>query len=160
MSNRNTWLMAFLGAGVLTTALSTWGQEPKPTKLSADEVVKLWSPNLKSATSYHQTGGSPKQSNVAAYSFRVVGPSFEELWNHYAKLCGMKQQYAEGTILVAADAGPNGSYVVSDRTLAGGKGERGLSVFLLKTDAYTVIVTIQIDPDRKSISGSLSAVVQ
>jgi len=36
---------------------------------------------------------------------------------------------------------------------------RRMSVFLLKTDAYTVTVTFQSDPDGKSIIGSLSVVV-
>lgn len=163
MSRRTTWLLAILvlGAGLSTGGPGTRGQDPaKPKKLTAEDVAKLWSPKLKSATEYAQTGGAPKQApNVAAYSFRVVGPTFEELWNHYAKLCGVKQQYAEKTFLVSADAGPNGSYVVSDRAAADGKGGRGLSVFLLKTDTYTVTVTFQPDPGGKSISGSLSAVV-
>jgi hypothetical protein len=49
--------------------------------------------------------------------------------------------------------------VVSDRVAADGKGGRGLSVFLLRTDTYTVTVTLQPDPGGKSISGSLGAVV-
>lgn len=163
MSRRKAWLMVILvlGAGMIAVAPGTRGQEPaKAQKPTAEGVAKLWSPELKSATSYHLTGGSPKQSpNVAAYSFRVEGPTFEELWNHYAKLCGIKQQYAEKTFLISADAGPNGSYVVSDRMAADGKGGRGLSVFLLRTDAYTVTVTFQPDLGGESISGSLSAVI-
>src|SRR5262249_38762644 len=131
----------------------------KPKKPTAEEVAKLWSPKLKSATDYAQTGGSPKPApGVAAYSFRVTGPTFEELWNHYADLCGVKKRHAEKTFLVTTGAGPKGSYVVSDRAAADSKGGRGLSVFLLKTDAYTT-VTFQPDPGGKSISGSLSVVV-
>jgi len=163
MSKRVTCLLAALviGAGVTAVTTGTRGDEPvNPKKPTAEDVAKLWSPKLKSATEYHQTGGSPKQSpNVAAYSFRVVGPTFEDLWNHYAALCGVKQRYAEKTFLVTADAGPKGIYVVSDRAAADGKGGRGLSVFLLKTDAYTATVTFQPDPGGESISGSLSVVV-
>ena len=52
--------------------------------------------------------------NVAAYSFHVIGPTFEELWNHYARLCGMKQRYKENTFQISGDTGPLGSFVVSD----------------------------------------------
>jgi hypothetical protein len=151
-----------LGADVSAVAPGTWGQEPATSKkLSAEDVAKRWSPELKSATEYAQTSGWPKQSpDVAAYSFRAVGPTFEELWNHYAKLCGVKQPYAEKTFLVSADAGPKGSYVVSDRAAADVKGGRGPSVFLLRTDTYTVTVTFQPDAGGRSISGSLSAVVR
>jgi hypothetical protein len=163
MSKRVTWLLTVLviGAGATAVATGTRGDEPKkPKKPTAGEVAELWAPKLKSATDYAQTGGSPKAApGVTAYSFRVVGPTFEELWNHYADRCGVKQRYAEKTFLVTADTGPKGSYVVSDRAAADGKGGRGLSVFLLQTDAYTVTVTFQPDPDGKSISGSLSAVV-
>lgn len=132
----------------------------KPERLTADGVIKLWSPNLKSADEYGQIGGSPKQApNVAAYSFRVSGPTLEELWNHYAGLCGMTERYSEKSFLNATGTGPKGSYVVSDRASGDGKGGRGPTVFLLKTDAYTVSVTFQAESGGKSISGSLTAVV-
>ena len=128
--------------------------------LTAVDVIERWSPRLKNHTDYGQLGGSPQQApNVAAYSFRVVGPTFEELWNHYAEWCGIKQQYAEKTFLNTADTNAKGNYVVSERPSGDGKGGRGPSVFLLKTDAYTVTVTFQPDPDDRSISGSLTAVV-
>ena len=151
MSQRPRWLLAILVASVLAVSAGVRGQEPpKPKKLTAEDVAKRWSPDLKSATEYGQIGGSPKQSpDVAAYSFRVLGPTFEELWNHYARLCGIKERYAEKTFLTSADTGPNGSYVVSDRAAADGKGGRGLSVFLLKADAYTATVTFQGDPGRQ-----------
>jgi hypothetical protein len=157
------WLMALLvlGTGVSTITLGTRAQEPaKAGKPTAEDVVKLWSPRLKTATEYQQLGGSPERSpDVAAYSFRVIGPTCEELWNHYAGLCGVKDRYAEKTFLNTANAGPNGSYVVSDRASGDGKGGRGPSVFLLKTEACTVTVTFVPDPGGTSISGSLSAVV-
>jgi hypothetical protein len=142
-------------------ALALGAVEPaKPQKLTAKDVIEQWSPQLKTATDYGQMGATLQQSpNVAAYSFRVVGPTIEELWNHYAQLCGMKQRYEEKTFLNSGDTGPNGSYVVSDRAPAPGKVNRGLSVFLLSTDGYTVTVTFQADPDGRSITGSLTAVM-
>jgi hypothetical protein len=137
------------------------GGEPARSKaLTAEDVIKRWSPRLKNHTDYGHLGGSPEHSpNVAAYSFRVVGPTFEELWNHYAERCGIKQRYAEKTFLNTANTNANGSYVVSERPSRDRKGGRGPSVFLLKTDAYTVTVTFQLDADRKSISGSLTAAI-
>jgi hypothetical protein len=150
-----------LGMGVTVVGPALCGGEPaRPKKLTAEESLRAWSPRLKSATDYQQWGGSPGRSpDIAAYSFRVVGPTFEELWNHYAELCGVKDRYAEKMFLNTADDGPRGSYVVSDRWTADSEGGRGLSVFLLKTETYTVTVTLVPGPGGKSISGSLSAVV-
>jgi hypothetical protein len=162
MARRTIQLTAHVAMGIGMIAVSPFirGDEPAKPTLTAEDVVKLWSPQLKNATEYGRTGGSPKSApNVAVYSFRVVGPSFEDLWNHYAKLCGMKERYAQRTFLIGGDSGPNGSYVVSDRASADGKGDRVLSVFLLKAKGYTVTVTFQPDQDGKSISGSLTAVV-
>lgn len=163
MSRRSMWVMTALvfGAGVGAVTLGTRAQEPaKPEKMTAAEVVELWNPRLESATDYQQWSASPKRSpDIAACSFRVVGPTFEEMWNHYARLCGMEDRYAEKTFLNKSDDGPRGSYVVLDRWAADGKGGRSLSVFLLKTAGYTVTITFAPDPGGKSISGSLSAVV-
>jgi hypothetical protein len=163
MGKRVMWLVipALIGLGTMAARAGVGSDEPaQPKKMTAEDAIKLWSPKLKNATDYQQWGGSPQQSaNVAAFTFRVVGPTFEELWNHYARLCGMKERYKEKTFLVSADAGLNGSYVVSDRASADGKAGRGPTVFLLKTDGYTVTVTFQPDSDGKSISGSLTAVV-
>ena len=130
----------------------------KPKKLTTDDVVKLWKPQLKNVTDYHQMGGEPKQSNVAAYSFRAEGITFEETWKHYAKLCGVAHEYKERGILISASTGPNGPYVVSERMSDDGK-QRTVSVFMLKTDTYTVTVTFQPASDGKSIIGSLSVVL-
>src|SRR4030095_4731982 len=123
--------MLLLGCFLALTL--TAGDPTKPKKRTAHDVITLWAPQLKTAQDYGQMGASPEQSpNVAAYSFRVIGHTFEELWNHYAQLCGMKQRYEENTFLIGGDTGPNGSYVVSDRLPASGKLGRGVSVFLLK----------------------------
>lgn len=140
----------------------TAAQPGKTGKVTAQEVIKLWSPQLKTTTDYQSMGGSPKESpNVAAYSFRVVGPTYGELWSHYAGLCGMKEQYGEKNFINTAGTGPKGSYVVSDRVpgeLDGKSSGRGLSVFLLKTEDYTVTATFQPSTDGKSMIGSLTAI--
>ncbi len=161
---RRRYLSAIVAVGIFASVITGGIRGDEPTdskKRTVNEVMELWSPNLKSATDYHQMGGIPKQSpDVAAYAFRVVGPTYEELWNHYAHLCGLEQRYEQNALLVTADSGPKGSYVVSDRAAADGTSGRGLSVFLLKTNDYTVTVTFSADPSGKSISGSLSAVVE
>jgi hypothetical protein len=154
-------IAAALGVGLILNVSVIRGGEPAHAKaLTADDVIRLWQPLLKDNTDYHQMGGSPERApGVAAWSFRVVGPTFEELWNHYAERCGMKQRYAEQTFVITSGTGPNGSYVLSERPSADGKSGRGPAVFLLKADTYTVAVTIQPDPGGKSTSGSLTAVV-
>ena len=92
-------------------ALTLTAADPaQPRKLTAEDVIELWSPRgLKTAQDYGQMGASPKQSpNGAAYSFRVIGPTFEELWNHYAQLCGMKLRYQEKTFQFSGNNCTNG----------------------------------------------------
>ena len=109
---------------------------------------------------FQQFGASPKESpGVAAYTFRVMGPSFEGLWNHYANLCGIGDRYEARRFLTAGGTGAKGSYVVTDRASSDARGGRGLSVFLLRTDRYTVTATIQPDPDGTALRGSIAAVI-
>ena len=150
--------MLLLGCSLALALTASVLTEPK--KFTAEDMIALWSPRLVNAVDYAATGGTPEQSpDVAAWSFRVIGPTLEELWNHYAQLCGMKQRYAEKSFLVIGDTGPFGSYVVSDRMPPGDQTGRSVSVFLLKTDSYTVTATFQAGPDGKSITGSLTAVM-
>ena len=108
---------------------------------------------------FQQFVASPKESSrVAAATFRVVGPSFEGLWNHYADLCGIGKRYDARQFLISGGTGAKGTYVVSDRANSLAKGGRALSVFLLRTDRYTVTATIQPDPDGKAMRGSIAAV--
>jgi hypothetical protein len=164
MSRRTMWLMVplVLGTGVGTVVPGSRAEESaRAGKPTVEDVADLWLPRLKSASDYQHFGGSPEQSaDVAAYSFRVVGPTFEEMWNHYARLCGMKDRYAEKMFRVAGQSSPNGVAMVSDRASGDGKGGRGPSVFLLRAETYTVTVTFAPDPGGASISGSLSAVLR
>src|SRR4029077_20061838 len=114
----------------------------------------LWKPIPDGVEDFQQFWASPEKSPaVAASTFRVVGPSFESLWNHYAELCGISDRYETRRFLVSGDTGAKGSYVVSDRASSDANGGRGLSVFLLRTDRYTVTATIQPDPDGKAMRG-------
>jgi hypothetical protein len=131
-----------------------------PGRLTAKEVLTAWKPYINPPKDFQQWWASPERSpGVAACSFRVEGPSFEELWNHYAELCGIVDRYDAKTFLTIGNVGDKGTYVVSDRASSDARGERGLSVFLLKADRYTVTVTIQPDPDGKALRGSIAAVV-
>jgi hypothetical protein len=146
-------LVALIGIGLR-------GDQTDDTKrLTADHVITLWKPMLDGTEDFQQLGASPKESpGVAACTFRVVGPSFEALWNHYADLCGIGSRYEASRFLTSGDTGVKGSYVVTDRASSDGKGGRALSVFLLRTDRYTVTATIQPDPDGKAVRGSIAAV--
>ncbi|HVJ82283.1 MAG TPA: hypothetical protein VNC50_14540 [Planctomycetia bacterium] len=156
---RNAAIVAALFAGAL--ALRSPADAPKQMALKADDVVKLWSPRMGKAKGYHATGGSPEvASDVAAFSFRVKGVTLEELWNHYAERCGTTTRFKPKNFLISASTGPKGSYVISDQMSADGKGTRGVSVFMLKTDEYAVTVSFLPDADGKSICGSIAAVVR
>jgi hypothetical protein len=115
--------------------------------------------DVKDTEDFQQFWASPRESpGVAASTFRVVGPSFEGLWNHYAERCGIGDRYEARRLLNSGGTGPNGSYVVADRGSSDAEGGRGLSVFLLRTGRYTVTVTIQPDRDGKAVLGSIAAV--
>jgi hypothetical protein len=149
-----TGLVALIGLGL------GGGRADEPKRLTAEDVVELWKPNLEGTEDFHLLGSSPEQApRVAAYTFRVVGPSFERLWNHYADLCGVKDRYQAKLALVTGNTGPKGSYVVSEQSSSDAKEGRRLSLFLLRTDRYTVTATIQPDPDGKSVGGSIAAMM-
>jgi hypothetical protein len=145
-------LVALIGIGL------HGGQADEPKRLTAADMIEPWKPDLDGTKDFHLFGASPKESpGVAAYTFRVVGPSFEGLWNHYADLCGVKDRYEARHYLTSGNTGAKGSYVVTDRSTSDAKGESRLSVFLLRTDRYTVTVTIEPDPDGKAVRGSIAA---
>jgi hypothetical protein len=136
------------------------GLPKAPERLTAMEVITAWKPDINHPKDFQRWWASPERSpDVAACSFRVEGPSFEDLWNHYADLCGIGDRYRAKAFLTTGDVGPKGSYVVTERASSDAKAERGLSVFLLKNDRYAVTVTIQPDPDGKALRGSIAAVV-
>jgi hypothetical protein len=147
-------LVALIGAGL------RGGQADDAKKLTAEDVIRLWEPTGDGIEDFQQFWASPKESpEVAACTFRIVGPSFERLWNHYANLCGIKDRYEAKRLLVSGGRSDKGSYVVGDRASSDANGERGLSVFLLRTDRYTVTTTIRPDPDGKAVLGSIAAVI-
>ena len=131
-----------------------------PKRLTAEDVIALWKPTPDGTVDFQQFWASPKESpGVMVSTFRVVGPSFGGLWNHYADLCGIKDRYEAKRLVMSGGTGAKGMYIVSDRASSLAKGERALSVFLLRTDRYTVTATIQPDPDGKAVVGSIVAVV-
>jgi hypothetical protein len=146
-------LVGLIGIGVCG------GRTDDSKRLTADDVINLWKPMPDDAQDFQQFVASPKESpGVAAATFRVVGPTFEGLWNHYAHLCGIEDRYEAKRLRICGGTSTEGSYVVSDRASSDAKGERGLSVFLLRTGRYTVTATIQPDPDGKAMRGSIAAV--
>jgi hypothetical protein len=146
-------LVGLIGIGV------RGGQADDLKRLTADDVIKLWNPMADGAKDFQQWVASPRESpGMAAATFRVVGPSFEKIWNHYAGLCGISDRYQASRLLMTGGTTPKGTYVVSDRPSSLAKGERVLSVFLLRTSHYTVTATIQPDPDGKAMRGSIVAV--
>ena len=135
------------------------GRADVSKRLTALDVIRLWKPMPDGVVDFQQFEAAPKESSAAATAtFRVVGPSFERLWNHYAERCGMVERYEAKRLLVSGGTSPKGTYVVNDRAAADAKGERGLSVFLLRTDRYAVTATIQPDPDGKAMRGSIAAI--
>jgi hypothetical protein len=162
MRKRERWLTISIALGLV--ALIGMGvrgsQAERPKPLTAAAVIKLWEPTLDGAQDFQSFWASPKESpGVAAGTFRIVGPSFEGLWNHYAELCGIRERYEAKHLLVSGGASAKGAYVVSDRASWDASVPRTLSVFLLRTDRYTVTATIQPGPDGKSMLGSISAVI-
>jgi hypothetical protein len=148
-------LVALIGIGL------RGGQADDPTRLTAADVIKVWNPTLEDTEDFQQFCASPPESpGVAASTFRVVGPSFEDLWNHYAVRCGIADRYQARRFLNSGGSGAKGSYVVADRASSDAEEGRGLSIFLLRTDRYTVTVTIQPDRNGKVVLGTIAALTR
>jgi hypothetical protein len=150
-----TGLIALIGIGV------RGGQADDSKRLTAADVITEWKPMRGNGVEdFQQWVASPKECpGVAAATFRVVGPSFEGLWNHYADLCGIVERYEAKRLLVSGGTSAMGTYVVNDRASSDAREGGRLSVFLLRTDRYTVTATIQPDPEGKAMRGSLTAVI-
>ena len=75
--------------------------------LTAEDVIRLWRPSSDDVVDFQQFEAAPKESSAAATAtFRVVGPSFERLWNHYAERCGMAERYEAKRLLVSGGTAP------------------------------------------------------
>jgi hypothetical protein len=128
--------------------------------MTAEEVITLWKPAPEGVVDFQQFVASPKETpGLAAATFRIVGPTFGNLWDHYAALSGIKDRYDPKRLVMTGGTSAKGTYVVTDRPSSIVKWERALSVFLLRTDHYTVTATIQPDPDGKALRGSIAAMI-
>jgi hypothetical protein len=72
----------------------------------------------------------------------------------------MTDRYEAKQFRISGGTSAKGVYIVNDRWSSPSTGERGLSVFLLRTDRYAVTATIQPDPDGKAMRGSIAAVIR
>ncbi|MDG3005036.1 hypothetical protein [Paludisphaera mucosa] len=162
MLRRTRWIMipaCLIPVAIAVAAALGAEVAEAPGGITVDEVVELWKPEIRGTRDYRAIGSSPKETpSIAGYTFRIEGPSFEDLWNHYADLCGFPKRYEAKTFQITGDVGPRGSYVVSDLPATVAPIVRGPSLFLLKTDRYTVTATISPDPDGKAVRGSIVAV--
>ena len=136
MRKYRRWLTIPVASGLLALVVMglRGGRAEEPMRPTAEGVIMLWKPMLKNMEDFQQFWASPRESpGVAASTFRVVGPSFEGLWNHYADRCGIAERYEARRFLNSGGTGRNGSYVVADRGSSDAEGARVLSVFLLRT---------------------------
>jgi hypothetical protein len=157
------WFVVTVSSGLVTLlGLGVRGdQADAPNRLTALAVIRLWEPKVDGVEDFQVFEAPLEESpGVAAQTFRVVGPSFERLWNHYADLCGIGRRYEPKRFMISSKTGPKGSYIVNDRASSDGKTGRGLSVFLLRTELYTVTATIQPDPTGKAVLGSIVAMIR
>jgi hypothetical protein len=103
---------------------------------------------------YQSVGASaPKDSpNLYAKSFTTSYATLEELWNWYAQKCGIDKKYHEKELHVMSGESKVGSFVLVER-LQGDKCSE--SVFGLRTNDYTVSVTLRSAMGGKSVAGTL-----
>jgi hypothetical protein len=161
MRKLRRWLILSVASGLVALiGIGLRGGQADEKRMTTEDVIKLWEPRLDGVKDYQQFVVAPKESSkLAAATFRVVGPSFEGLWNHYAELCGIKDRYEAKHLRITGGSSARGTYVVSDRGSLDARATRGLSVFMLRTDGYTVTATIQPDPDGKAMLGSIAVVI-
>jgi hypothetical protein len=154
---------ALLLAVVLLFSTTILAADP-PKKLTGDAVWKEWHPKqIKGVKDYNATGGSPKEApDVAGLTFTLKGTmTLEDVWNFYAEKCGLEERYKEKHVWMVTKTTPKGECVLSVRlTSLDETAKHRETMFLLKTDAYTVAVTLHVDPDGKTIVGSIAAVVK
>ena len=96
-------LVALIGIGV------RGGQAEDSKRLTAEDVITLWKPMQDGVEDFQQWWRRRRNPPaMAVATFRVVGPSFEGLWNHYADLCGIGDRYEARQLLISGGTGPRG----------------------------------------------------
>lgn len=156
------WRTIILTMSMVATvgAVLQGGQGDPPKRPTAEEVVASWKPEQKGIEDLQQWTTSPKGSDQElGCTFRVVGPSYEELWNHYAGRCGVEERYQARRLLISGGRGLRGNYVVAEQPSPNAEGGRAQTLFLLRADRYAVTVTIQPSPEKDAWLGTITAVI-
>ena len=160
MCRRQRWFPLSLGLVALIGVGWHVSQADEAKRLTAEDLLTRWEPMRDGVEDFQRFWASPRGSTrEATATFRVVGPYFVHLWNHYADLCGMTERYEARQLRRSGGTSARGVYIVNDRWSSPSTGERGISVFLLRTDRYAVTATIQPDPDGKAVRGSIAAFI-
>jgi len=108
---------------------------------------------------WHDLGaGCPNDSpKLYVVSFRTSQLTFAEAWEFCATKCGADKKYVAYRLETTAGEGGKGSWALVERP--GKDGERIESLFALRSEKYSVSVTLRPEGGGKSVSGTLTVVV-
>jgi hypothetical protein len=130
------------------------------SKLSAaQEIAQEWLPRGDGVGDWHDLGaGCPKDSpKLYVVSFRTSQMTFAEAWEFCATKCGADKKYVAYRLETVAGEGGKGSWALVERP--GKDGDRIESLFSLRSEKYSVSVTLRPEGGGKSVSGTLTVVV-
>jgi|SRR5262245_42181541 len=151
-----------LAAWLLLGSAARTGESP-PKKLVAKDIADQWLSKAvkgRPGGEYYGVGASaPKDSSkLYAKSFMTSFGTLEELWNFYAQKCGIDKKYNDKELFVLSGESKAGSFVLVERLNRDNR-SRSESVFGLRTNEYTVSVTLRSEAGGKSVAGTLVVVV-
>ena len=147
---------------LLLPSATRTGESP-PKKLVAKDIAAEWLSKANTPRpggEYQGVGANaPKDSSkIYARSFTTSYATLEELWNFYAQKCGIDKKYNDKELYLLSGESKVGSFVLVER-LERDNRNRSESVFGLRTNEYTVSVTLRSERGGKSVAGTLVVVV-
>ena len=134
-------------------------KKPSPTLSAAQEIATEWIPQKDAVGDWHDLGaGCPRDSpKLHVVSFRTSQLTFAEAWEFCASKCGADKKYVAYRLETTAGEGEKGSWALVERP--GKNLERIEALFALRSEKYSVSVTLRPENGGKSVSGTLTVVV-
>ena len=134
-------------------------KEPSAKKSAAQEIAQDWIPRGHGIGAWHDIGAGCPKDSPASYvaSFRTSQLTFAEAWEACATKCGADKKYKAHRLEVTAVKGDKGCWALVERP---GRGlERIESLFLFRSEKYSVSVTLRPENGGKAVSGTLTVVM-
>jgi hypothetical protein len=152
--------LVLAGACWVAVPTRTAAEKGSSSKLSAaQEIARAWIPQKDGVGDWHSLGaGCPKDSpKLYVASFRTSQLTFAEAWEFCATRCGAEKKFVAYRLETTSGKSGRGCWALVERP--GKDLKRIESLFALRSEKYSVSVTLRPEAGGKAVSGTLTVVV-